>query len=242
MSVTELLASPIARLFARSRTPSWANIAAAAEGRVADVFISYSQLDRERVKPIAERLSSLGYSVWWGETGRLRQASLDERQRALDAARAVLAVWSANGRNAAEVYADAASALDAGRLLQVRLDAGSPPPPFQALGAADMTGAGEWGPLEHALSQLVKSEEGALPPQRADLGPAPAISATGSPKLVAFAVIAVLAAFAGALGAAFNGVMTPEQLQIALTGMLGVAGACAGLSAHRLFTLVRAAG
>jgi hypothetical protein len=207
---------------------------------VADVFISYSQLDRERVKPLAERLASLGYSVWWDKPERARQASVDVRERAFDAARAVLAVWSMNGRNAAEVHADAAGALDAGKLMQVRLDTAALPPPFNTVVALDMTGAAEWGSFEHALARLVKNGEGA-PGPRADLGPLPALAATGSPKLVAIAVTAVLAAFASALGAAFNNVMTPEQLQIALVGMLGVAGACAGLCAHRLATIVRAA-
>ena len=87
----------------------------------------------------------------------------------------------------------------------------------------------------------MKNGENSAPAVRAKLGPAPMIAATGSPRLVAIAVTAVLAAFAGAVGASFNGVMTPSQLQIALVGMLGVAGACVGLSAHRLFTIVRAA-
>jgi hypothetical protein len=207
---------------------------------VANVFISYSRLDRERVRPLAEWLTSLGYSVWWDQSERARQASVDERERALNDARAVLVVWSLNGRNAANVHCEAAHALDAGKLLQLKLDPVTLPPPFDAVPAADMTAAGEWGPLEQALSRLAKGDESADAPRSA-LGPAPAISAAGSPKLVSIAVIAVLAAFAGALGAAFNGVMTPEQLQVALVGMLGVGIACAGLSAHRLFTIVRAA-
>jgi hypothetical protein len=208
---------------------------------VADVFISYSQLDRERVKPLAERLASLGYSVWWDKPERARQASVDERERAFDAARAVLVVWSMNGRDAMEVHADAAHALDCGKLLQLKIEPVALPPPFDAIPVADMTGAGEWGPLEQAISRLVKNRENNAPAGRAKLGPAPMIAATGSPRLVAIAVTAVLAAFAGAVGASFNGVMTPAQLQIALVGMLGVAGACVGLSAHRLFTIIRAA-
>ncbi|HET9231021.1 MAG TPA: toll/interleukin-1 receptor domain-containing protein [Vitreimonas sp.] len=208
---------------------------------MADVFISYSQLDRERVKPLAERLGSLGYSVWWDKPERARQASVDERERAFDAAKAVLVVWSVNGRDAMEVHGDAAHALDCGKLLQLKIEPLALPTPFEAIAVADMTGAGEWGPLEHAISHLVKNGAGDELAPRAKLGPAPMIAATGSPKLVAIAVTAVLAAFAGAVGASFNGVMAPSQLQIALIGMLGVACACAGLSAHRLFTIIRAA-
>ena len=208
---------------------------------MADVFISYSQLDRERVKPLAERLASLGYSVWWDKPERARQASVDERERAFEQSRAVLVVWSLSGRDAMEIHGDAAHALDCGKLLQLKIEPVTLPPPFDALPVANMIGAGEWGPLEHAIARLVKNGEGDAPAARAQLGPAPMIAATGSPKLVAVAVTAVLAAFAGAVGASFNGVMTPSQLQIALVGMLGVAGACAGLSAHRLYTIIRAA-
>jgi hypothetical protein len=203
---------------------------------VPDIFISYSRLDRDRVAPLAERLASLGYSVWWNTS---EQSDSDQ---AREAARIVLAVWSRDGRNAAELHADALYALDAGKLLQLKLDAIAPPAPFDAITTADMSGAGEWGPLEQALARLSKSGEGAAKTPSANLGPAPTLAASGSPKLVAIATILILAAFAGALGAAFNGVMTPQQLQIALVGTLGVAGACAGLSAHRLFTLLRAAG
>lgn len=206
---------------------------------MADVFISYSRLDRERVRPLAERLASLGYSLWWEPSDQPRQTSIDDRARALEEARAVLAVWSMNGRNAAELHADAAAALDAGKLLQLRLDA-PPPAPFDTLAAADMAG-GEWGPLEQALSGLVTDGQSIEAPKRVAPGFAPTMAATGAPKLVAVAVIAVLAAFAGGLAATFNGVMKPDQLQIALVGVLGVAGACAGLSAHRLFTMIRTA-
>ena len=208
---------------------------------MADVFISYSQLDRERVKPLAERLASLGYSVWWDKAERGRQALIDERAQALEAARAVIVVWSLDGRDALQVHADGAAALDAGKLLQLKIEAVALPLPFNTIPAADMTGAGEWGLLEDALSRLVKDGEGSAAPTRILLGPAPVIAATGAPKVITIALAAVLASYAGALGAGFNGVMAVEQLQVALFGVLAVGGACAGLCAHRLFTVLRAA-
>jgi hypothetical protein len=153
----------------------------------------------------------------------------------------VLVVWSTNGRDAVEVHADAAHALDTGKLLQLKIEPVALPPPFDAIHVTDMTGAGAWGPLEDSISRLVKNGASNTPEARVELGPAPTIAAAGPAKLVAIAVAAVLAAFAGAVSASFNGVMTPSQLQIALVGMLGVASACAGLSAHRLFTIIRAA-
>lgn len=209
---------------------------------MADVFISCSRLDHERVTPIAARLNSLGYSVWWDQPERARQASIDERERELVAARAVLVMWSAGARDAPQVQAEAAHALDAGKLLQVKLDPVALPPPFNSKPAADMTGAGEWGPLEHALSQMARKGETSAAPERLGVGLAPLLSATGSPKLVTFAAIAALAAYAGALGASVNGAMSPDQLQIALAGVFGVAGACTALCAHRFFAIARAGG
>ena len=52
---------------------------------MADVFISYSRLDHERVKPLADRLTSLGYSIWWDKHLRAGQVFVDEIERQLDA-------------------------------------------------------------------------------------------------------------------------------------------------------------
>jgi hypothetical protein len=70
----------------------------------------------------------------------------------------------------------------------------------------------------------------------------PVLAVTGAPKLVTVALTASLAAHAGAVGAAWNGVMSLGQLQAALIGVLAVAGACAALSALRLVLSVRADG
>jgi hypothetical protein len=66
--------------------------------------------------------------------------------------------------------------------------------------------------------------------------------ASGAPKLSMIATATALIAFAGALAATRDGAMTPEQLQVALVGMLGVGGACAALTAFRLFSISRAGG
>jgi hypothetical protein len=211
---------------------------------LADVFISYSRLDAERVKPIAERLASLGYSVWWDRTLRDSDDYVDEMERQLDASRVVLAIWSHAARSSTWVHAEASRALDARKLVQLRLDNALPPLPFDALPLSDMSGGkSEWGPLEHALTRIVR--DGA-PPE--PVRPLPGIgalatpTAAGSPKTLTIALATTLAAFAGAVMATFNGAMSAEQLQIALVGMIGVAGACAAISAHRIVSVKRAGG
>jgi hypothetical protein len=205
---------------------------------VADIFIACSRLDLDRVKPIIDRLSSLGYSAWCDNGAAL--AHPDEVERELDATKAVLAVWSTNAANTVSVIAQASDALDAGKLLQVRIDAAPPPAPFDTIATADASG-GEWGVLEDALKRLVRNGEAPSHETRAP-GLLAHTPAAGAPLLLTFALVAVLAAFAGAVTATFNDVMSVAQLQIALIGMLGVAGACAALVVHRYTTLARAEG
>jgi hypothetical protein len=211
---------------------------------LADVFITYSRLDRDRVQPIADRLNSLGYSVWWDKPPRLGQAFVDEIERELDNAHAVLAVWSANARNSTWVYAQASHALDANKFLQLRIDDAALPAPFEALQVADMSsGKSEWGKLEAALTQVVRDRR--PPPPMERLPQAGALSTppqTGTPKLLTVAATAALVAYAGAVSAAFNGVMSPDQLQAAMFGVLGVGGVCAALTALRLRAVRRAGG
>ncbi|MGH6951232.1 MAG: toll/interleukin-1 receptor domain-containing protein, partial [Vitreimonas sp.] len=117
---------------------------------MADIFVSYSRLDHDRVKPIAERLGSLGYSVWW--EARDENASAEEVENALDSAHAVLAVWGVNALNSSWVYAEAARALDTGKLAQARIDDIELPLPFNAAACADLSGTrSEWGPIEDTL-------------------------------------------------------------------------------------------
>lgn len=209
---------------------------------MADVFISYSRLDHDRVKPIVDRLASLGYSTWWDKHLRAGQVFVDEIERQLDASQIVLTAWSHNARSSTWVYAEASRGLDANKFMQLRLDNVQLPLPFDALQCADMSGSrAEWGTMEDSLARKMRGQSD--PMRRI---PHPGMFATpaaaGMPKLLTAATTATLAAYSGAVTATYNGAMTPEQLQIALTGMIGVAGVCAALSAQRLLTISRAGG
>lgn len=187
---------------------------------------------------------SLGYTIWWDKNLRAGQVFVDEIERQLDSARAVLTVWSHHARASTWVYAEASRGLDANKFLQLRLDNVQLPLPFDALQAADMsTDRATWGPLEASLQRLVRQGQAPEPERRV---PTPGALATpaaaGAPKLLTTATTATLLAYAGAVSATYNGAITPDQLQIALTGMLGVGAACAALSAHRLYTVLRAGG
>ena len=214
--------------------------AAGTAKNLADVFISCSRLDRDRVQPIAERLSSLGYSVWWDT--RDGQANIDEVERQFADARAIVTVWSDNARNSSSVLAQSAQALDEERLLQMRLDDMRLPAPFEELKTADLhSGKAEWGLLEASLARLVRENRPLEPiDHRALRNAQPNI--VGAPRLLLAAVALALVAFSVALTAAFNGVMRPDDFQLAMFGMLVVSVLCALVAAQRLFSIRRAGG
>ncbi|ANP45946.1 toll/interleukin-1 receptor domain-containing protein [Candidatus Viadribacter manganicus] len=207
---------------------------------MADVFISCSRLDRDRVKPIAERLSSLGYSVWWGPRDEHTRA--DEIERQFAEARAVVTVWSENAQNSSWVLAQSARALDEEKLLQMRLDNFRLPAPFETLKVAELhSGKSEWGMLEAALAGLVR-EQRPLDPidHRALQNAQPNLVA--APRLLLTAATIALVAFSGAVTAAYNGVMRTDQLQLAMLGVLVVGALGTIVAGQRLFSIRRAGG
>lgn len=215
-------------------------LGAAGTANLADVFISCSRLDRDRVAPIAERLTSLGYSVWWD--ARDGQARVDEIERQYADARAVVTVWSANAQSSSWVIAQSAQAVDEQKLLQMRIDDVRLPAPFEDLKIAELhSGKSEWGMLEAALARLVREGR---PPDAIDHrtleGARPKLVV--APRVPLAAVVTAMVAFSGALTAAYNGVMRPDQLQLALFGVLAVGALCALVAGQRLFAIRRAGG
>jgi hypothetical protein len=89
---------------------------------MADVFLSYSQKDRARAQELASTITGMGHSVWWdtnlvgGET--FRDAILSE----LEAARAVIVLWSPNAAASRFVIDEADAAAATGKLVSVMLD------------------------------------------------------------------------------------------------------------------------
>lgn len=206
---------------------------------MADIFISSSRLDDERVKPIAERLTSLGYSVWWERPARDSHAAIEAAAAQLDDAKAVLTIWSGAARNSSQVCAESAVAFDARKLVQMRIDNVAVPPPFAARPIADMRGAGEWGVLEDTLARLVRGGEAA---EEIAPSPMPTPNIGGIPMILTIAIIAALAAHVGALSVTLSGAMTSAQLQIAATGVLVVGLICAAINGVRLLAVTRAGG
>lgn len=119
-----------------------------------DVYISYAREDRESVRKLSETLRLEGWDVWMDSSEPLpsHSAALDIK---LASAGAILVVWSGYSRGSETVRSEAATGLYKNKLIQVRIDAASPPRPFDQVEVVDI---GRWsGEREDASWRKVVS-------------------------------------------------------------------------------------
>jgi hypothetical protein len=171
---------------------------------VADVFISYSRDDRERVRVIASALEAEGHDVWWDHEIP-PGATFDEViDRELKAAKAVLAVWSPRSSTSRWVREEADEALRSRRLVPVVIegaDADVIPRGFKMIQAADLRAwkgdrdAANFRTVADEVARLVKTTDQGPRPSPAPPRPDPAArkSATGVPFALAGLIAACLA-------------------------------------------------
>ena len=107
---------------------------------MAEVFVSYSRANRDRIDGLSDALETSGYSVWWDRslTAGADYAMVIEEQ--IDAAPCVVVAWSQTARQSLWVRAEANEALDAGKLVQINLDNARLPLPFTMLHFLDFSG------------------------------------------------------------------------------------------------------
>ena len=132
---------------------------------MADIFISYARPSQRQAEMFEKALSGLGYSVW-RDTASLpiHRPYQPEIEANLKAARAVLVLWSKDAVASDWVRAEADLARGEHKLLQVTLDGGLPPMPFNQTQCADFshwrgdTSSSVWQTLTAGLSALLISE------------------------------------------------------------------------------------
>jgi hypothetical protein len=168
---------------------------------VADVFISYARANVRRVKPISKSLADAGFSLWWDDHLKAGDDFAMVIERELAASRCAVVVWSEAARNSLWVRAEANEALDAGKLVQVRVDGVKPPLPFTIVQMHDLTrwrgGRGDqpWPHVESAASAFKRSGAPAPDPR---IYEAPALQDMGGTAMLGWLAIA-LAAFTGVI-------------------------------------------
>ncbi len=123
---------------------------------MADIFLSYARSDKPRVAPLVRALQARGWTVWWDPEIAPGQEFDREIAAELDAASAVIVVWTPTSVQSRWVRGEAREAADRGILVPARFDGARLPidvraihtidldtwaddpvsPPFQALGQA----------------------------------------------------------------------------------------------------------
>ena len=107
---------------------------------MAGIFISYARPDEAQAGQVGEALRSLGYEVWRDDELPAHRAYADVIEERLQAAEAVIVLWSANAAKSQWVRAEADAARGAGTLVQATLDETQPRMPFNQIQCADLNG------------------------------------------------------------------------------------------------------
>ena len=107
---------------------------------MSDVFLSYASEDRERAAQLAHALGQQGWSVWWDRKIIAGQAFDQAIERELEAARAVVVLWSADSIASEWVKNEAAVAAERGVLVPALIDNVKLPLEFRRKQTADLVG------------------------------------------------------------------------------------------------------
>src|SRR5918998_4872371 len=107
---------------------------------MADVFLSYARANASVAERVAARLRSAGFRIWFDQHLPTHRAYSEVIEEQLDAARAVVVLWSAEAVASQWVRSEANRARESGRLVQLRLDDTRLPMPFDQIQCADLRG------------------------------------------------------------------------------------------------------
>ncbi len=103
-----------------------------------DIFISYAQLDRDRVSKIAQALEDAGWSVWWDARGVAGDRLDDMVDRELANAKCVVVVWSTASIKSDWVLGEADEGREKRILVPVTIDGVEPVRRFRQLNTVSL--------------------------------------------------------------------------------------------------------
>src|SRR6476469_3856776 len=107
---------------------------------MSDVFVSYSRQDEPHARSVVEGLRAAGYRVWRDDELPAHRPYAEVIEERLRSAKAVVVLWSAEAAKSQWVRAEADTARYLGSLIQVTIDGGIPPLPFNQIQCADLNG------------------------------------------------------------------------------------------------------
>src|SRR5574337_352419 len=109
---------------------------------MADVFVSYARADKARVAPLVAAIEAKGWSVWWDPEITPGQEFDDQIDAEIDAAKAVLVVWTPTSVTSRWVRGEAREAAERGILVPVRFEQARLPMDVRAIHTTDLD---DWG-------------------------------------------------------------------------------------------------
>ena len=107
---------------------------------MSDVFISYAHSTATEAQAVAKALRALGYGVWLDDALPAHLVFADVIEERLQAAKAVVVIWSAEAVDSQWVRSEANRAREDGKLVQVTIDNERLPMPFEQIHCADLSG------------------------------------------------------------------------------------------------------
>ncbi len=105
---------------------------------MADVFVSYARADKARVAPLVAAIEAKGWSVWWDPEITPGQEFDDQIEAEIDAAKAVLVVWTPTSVASRWVRGEAREAAERNILVPVRFGQARLPMDVRAIHTTDL--------------------------------------------------------------------------------------------------------
>src|SRR5438067_9242013 len=105
---------------------------------MSDIFISYARSTAKEAQQVAEALRAQGYRVWRDSQIPAHRSYADVIAEHLQAAKAVVVVWSAEAARSEWVRSEAEGARAGHKLVQLRIDDAKLPMPFDQIECADL--------------------------------------------------------------------------------------------------------
>jgi adenylate cyclase len=166
---------------------------------MADVFVSYSRSDKARVAPLVAAIQAKGWSVWWDPAIDAGQQFDDQIDAELQAASAVLVVWTPTSVASRWVRGEARDAAERGILVPARFEDARLPIDVRAIQTTDLD---KWGqdPASAPFQDLLRSLESVIKRQRAQQSGKSAASSAPSASVVVPRVAICVLPFANMSG------------------------------------------
>ena len=185
---------------------------------MADVFLSYARASAKQAMRTAESLRSSGFSVWFDESLPAHRVYSDVIAEQLEAANAVLVLWSHEAVQSQWVRSEANRGRETGRLVQVRVDDARLPMPFDQIQCADLRG---WRGENNSAWRSVLTAVGALTenPAVAKTAQSPTTQRYAVNRrqlLIAGGTVAAVAAIGNAAWTSFNKPRSSPEAQLLL--------------------------